>query len=62
MVSELTVIVKDDERTLKAKTLVYDNYMVSENDPTIRQHVDQLISEFAGQPTDISIKISMELL
>ena len=62
MVSELTVIIKDDERTLKTKNLVYDEYTIREDDPIIRQYVDQAIKEFAGEATDIQVKISMELL
>jgi hypothetical protein len=62
MISELTVIVKDDERILKAKHLIYDKYMVDEEDEIIRKHVEELLGEFCGEPTDISIRISMDIL
>ncbi len=62
MVSELTVIIKDDERTLKTKILIYDEFTVREDDPILKYHVDQALAEFAGEPTDIQVKISMEVL
>ena len=62
MVSEFIVIIKDEERTLKMKNLVYDEYTVREDDPIIKHYVDQALTEFVGEPTDIQIKISMEIL
>ena len=35
MVSELTVILKDEARTYRQKFLMYDEYMLNENDPAI---------------------------
>lgn len=62
MVSELVVIIKDDERTLKTKNLVYDEYTIREDDPIIKTYVDQALAEFAGEATDIQVKISMNML
>jgi hypothetical protein len=63
MFSELTVIVKDDDgRVLKNKYPIYDAYQVDETDPVIKDCVDKTLKEFQGSPTDISVKISMELL
>ncbi len=59
MVSELTVIVKDDEKSLKCKSLIHDSYCVDDSDPTIAQAIAQALNEFKGEPTDINIKISM---
>lgn len=59
MVSELTIIVKDDEKSLKCKSLIHDPYCVDDSDPVIAQAISQALKEFQGEPTDINIKINM---
>lgn len=62
MFSELTVIVKDDDRIQKSKFGVYDTYTVDENDPILKAYIDQAIADFGSDPTEIQIRISMEVL
>jgi len=57
--SEITVIVKDDEKTLRTKSLIYESYTVDEADPILKECIDRTVKEFNGDPTDIQIKISM---
>ena len=59
MQSEITVIVKDDEKTLRIKHLIYDDYTISEDDPVIKECVDSTVKQFDGDATDIQIKINM---
>lgn len=59
MVSELTIIVKDDEKSLKTKALIHETYAVDDSDPTIAHAIASALKEFQGEPTDINIKISM---
>jgi hypothetical protein len=61
MLSELTVIVKNEEKRQTTKHLIYEKYSVHEGDPVIRYHIDNAIKEFCGEPDDIRIKITMEI-
>ncbi len=60
-VSELTIIVKDEEKTLKSKHLIYDDYTVSPNDPILARYIKEAVDQFSGEPSDVKIKISMTL-
>jgi len=62
MQSVLTITIKDDEKTLRFKHLVYQDYTVSADDPFIKGCIDESLKAFNGEPTDISIKISIVLL
>jgi len=60
--SELTVILKDDERTLKTKFLSHDIYSVDPKDPFIKECIDICVNEFIQTPEhefDIKIRINM---
>jgi hypothetical protein len=59
MISEITVIVKDDERSLRKKHLIYDVYAIDENDPILSQCIRDSEKEFGGEATDVQVKISM---
>jgi hypothetical protein len=61
MVSEITVIVKDEERNLRLKYLVYDPYAVDENDPIIKDCIDRTVAEFKGTPDSVKVKINLEI-
>jgi len=61
MFSELTVIVKNEEKSQITKHLIYNSYMVDENDDIIQEHVANAIKEFNADPDDIRVKISMEI-
>lgn len=61
MSSELTVIIKDPEKTQCSKFLLYEPYSVSESDPLIQSHIKDCISEFGREPEDITIKITLSI-
>lgn len=61
MVSEITVIVKDEERTLRQKYLQYELYAVDQHDPVIKSCIDQTLNEFQGEPDSVQVKISVEI-
>ena len=61
MVSELSVTIKDEEKSLTKKFLEYDNYMVDENDPIIQNAIEETLENFDGEPIDIIVKIKMEI-
>lgn len=59
MVSELTITIKDEEKTLKKKYLMYETYSVSDDDATIRECVKETLKGFDGTPAKITAKITM---
>jgi len=60
--SELTVILKDSDRTCRQKFLVYENYTVSADDPVIIACMQEAKKSFEGQPETIQIKIHLEII
>lgn len=60
-VSEITVVVKDNEKSLRAKYLIYESYAVHSDDPVIGMCVAKTIESFQGEPDSVRIRISMEL-
>ncbi len=60
-VSVLTVIVKDSDRTMRKKFLLYDVYEISANDPVIGRCIAETIDGFKGTPEKVTIRISFDL-
>ncbi len=58
--NELTVILKDSDRTYRQKFLVYEAYQVSCEDPVILKCIDEARKNFEGDPENIQIKIHLE--
>jgi hypothetical protein len=61
MVCELTVIVKDEARTLKTKHLIYDEIKLNAHDPIISKNIQETVKAFGSEPTDIKIRITQEV-
>lgn len=59
--SELTVILKDDERTYKQKFLIYEDYSVVHDDPAILHCIEEAKKNFDGEPESIQVKIHLEI-
>lgn len=57
--SELTVIVKDENKTLRFKHLIHESYTVDTQDPEIQRCIKESLKNFIGEPSDVQIKISM---
>ena len=62
MPAELTVIVKDSEKTLRNKHLIYEQFICSDIDPIVKDCIDKTIAEFKGVPDDIKVKINLEVM
>ena len=62
MSCQIKVIVKDEEKTLRKKFLIYDPVSVDDQDPIIRQCVNEVLKNFDGEPSDISVKIDLEIV
>ena len=58
--NELTVILKDSDRTYRQKFLIYENYTLFDEDPVIRMCIDEAKKNFEGEPESIQIKIHLE--
>ncbi|HXF90941.1 MAG TPA: hypothetical protein VNJ29_03325 [Candidatus Nitrosotenuis sp.] len=61
MVSELTVIIKDEEKQLRTKYLIYETYTVDEEDPIIKDCIEKTLENFNGEPSDITVNIKMAI-
>lgn len=61
MVSEIIITVKNEEKRQTTKHLIYDVYAVHEEDPIIKDLMDQAVKEFADKPDKIMVKITMEV-
>lgn len=61
MVSEITVVVKDEEKSLRSKYLIYESYTVDENDPIIKDCLVKTLNNFDGEPIDIIVNIKIEI-
>jgi len=60
--SVITVTVKDEEKRLSSKSLIYDSYCVHPDDPVIKDCIARALKDFNADPTDIRLKISLEVL
>jgi hypothetical protein len=59
---EITVKIKDDERSMKHKFLIYDDFSMSESDPIIRDCISQAKKEFQGEPDSIKVSVLLVVL
>jgi hypothetical protein len=59
---EITVILKDESRTIRQKFPIYDPVICSDSDPTIQTCISETRKNFDGEPSDCTIKISMEIV
>lgn len=53
----VTCVVKDEEKTLKKKHLVYEPFCVTSDDPTLDRLAKESLKEFVGEPTDVYFNI-----
>lgn len=59
--SELTVIVKDDEKTLRNKFAIYEAFSCHHDDPVINMCVERTLLNFNAVPDHIEVKITMDI-
>jgi len=59
--NELTVVLKDSERTFRQKFLMYDQYAMNEDEPAILRCIEEAKKSFEGEPENIQIKVHMEI-
>ncbi len=62
MPAEIIVTVKNEEKKLVSKFLIYHTFMVCDTDETIIECVEQTIKEFGDNETDdVYIRINMQI-
>jgi hypothetical protein len=61
MVSEITVSIKDEEKTLKKKFLIYNVFQVHEQDDTIKACIEETLENFSSDPSKITVKITLHM-
>lgn len=59
--SELTVILKDSDRTYRQNFLIYELYTMSDEDPIILACIHEAKKSFEGDPESVQVKIHMEI-
>lgn len=59
MSKELTVILKDVERTYRQKFLIYEDIMMVPEDSIIKDCIDKARKNFDGEPEDIHVKVHL---
>lgn len=59
--SELTIILKDSERTYRQNFLIYEQYSLAYDDPVICMAIAEAKKNFSGEPESIQVKIHMEI-
>ncbi len=61
MASELTVVVKNEEKKQTTKHLIYEDYQVRYDDPIIANCIQEAVKQFGQEPDDIKVKIALEI-
>jgi hypothetical protein len=61
MIPELTVIVKDAEKRLTKKYLMYQPFACTIEDPEIKRCIEETLEEFEGKPDSIKLRITVEI-
>jgi hypothetical protein len=59
--TELTVILKDDDRTYRQKFLIYETHSTAHDDPVIERCIEEAYKNFEGEPDTIQVKIHLEI-
>jgi hypothetical protein len=60
--SELTIILKDIERTYRHRKAIYQPYTITYDDPIILEAIAEAKKNFVGEPDEIIIKIHFQVI
>lgn len=61
VMKEVTIVLKDSERTYRQKFLIYDEMQASEHDAIIVGCIESAKKNFEGEPEIIQVRIHIEL-
>lgn len=60
--TEITITIRNSEKTQKNKHLVYENYFLNDQDPVIKSLIGQALQEFNAEPEAIRIRANLVVL
>lgn len=61
MAAEVTITVKNDEKTLKTNHLIYDAFAADETDPILAALIEETVKQFNADVEDVRIRINLEV-
>ena len=61
MIPEVTISIKDEEKTLKKKFLIYEQFTVNPQDPVIHRCIADTLKDFSSEPISIKVRINMKI-
>lgn len=61
MVAEIAVIVKNDDKTLTSRFLEYEPFQLKNDDPVLKNYIDEALKNFGDSPESVRIRINMEI-
>jgi hypothetical protein len=61
-VKEVTIRIKDEERTVKHKFLLYEPLELSEGDPIIQGCIKEAMEAFKGEASSIKVTCTLVIL
>jgi hypothetical protein len=53
---------RNSEKTLRSKYLLYEPYTVNQEDPIIQGYIAKSLHEFGSEPDDVKIRINLEIV
>lgn len=59
--NELTVVLKDPDKTCRHNFVIYEKYEVSQDDPVILKCIEEAKKSFDGEPENVQVKIHLEI-
>jgi len=59
MSKEVTVVIKDSERTYRQKFLVYEDFSMTVEDPVLKICIESALKNFQGEPDDVIVRTTM---
>ena len=62
MACTVSVRIKNDEKVLKKDFLIYEAFVASDEDPIVRNCIEEVLKEFGDEPDDISVTIKIEVV
>jgi len=58
---EVTVILKDSERSYRQKFLCYEDVVLSEDDPIIKEFIEEAMKSAKFTPEDVKVRVLLQV-
>ena len=60
-VTELVVTIKNSEASYKQKFMLYDPYLITSDDETVKKCIDETLANSKLEPEDISVRVFLSI-